>query len=254
MLDSGQQTDARVRRAVVSEVGGFFRDTAAEFTRKVLDTEKNPDIEAAAIRNLGMYGQPEVHDALLKFLNSESFHEELASAAIGAIRAQDDPAFIAPLLETLSKRETDFPSRSYAQGLGALAYLARNEEKKDAVREFLTGHLNDKKKPVQRAAIAGLGTLGDPKAIAVLTTFTMASKESPEHTAADAAVTTLRADRKPVDDFKNLRTEVMDLEKANRNLRKELDELKKKVDAQTATAPATPDKKKKAKPVSDKAS
>jgi len=254
LLDSGQQTDARVRRAVVWEVGGFFRDTAAEFTRKVLDTEKNPDIEAAAIRNLGMYGQPEVHDALLKFLNSESFHEELASAAIGAIRAQDDPAFIAPLLETLSKRETDFPSRSYAQGLGALAYLARNEEKKDAVREFLTGHLNDKKKPVQRAAIAGLGTLGDPKAIAVLTTFTMASKESPEHTAADAAVTTLRADRKPVDDFKNLRTEVMDLEKANRNLRKELDELKKKVDAQTATAPATPDKKKKAKPVSDKAS
>ena len=54
----------------------------------------------------------------------------------------------------------------------------------------------------------------------------------------------LRADRKPVDDFKNLRTEVTDLEKANRNLRQDLDDLKKRLDAQDGKT-GKPDKKHK---------
>ncbi len=242
LLDSASQTDARVRRAVFSEVGGFFRDTAGAFDSKVLDSEKNPDIEAAAIRNLGAYGQPEIHKLLLKFLDSESYREELAAAAIGAIRSQDDPAYITPLLESLTKRQSELPTRVFVQGLGTLAYLARNEEKKEPVREFLIGHLNDKKQSVKRTAISALGTLGDPQAIAVLETFASASKESPERAAAERAVSDLRTDRKPVDDFKELRSEVMDLQKANRALRKDLDDLKKKTEARDGT-PATPPKK-----------
>ena len=41
----------------------------------------------------------------------------------------------------------------------------------------------------------------------------------------------LRASRKPVDDFKNLRQEVLDLQKENRELRKDMDDLKKKFEA-----------------------
>jgi aminopeptidase N len=241
LLDSGKQSDARVRRAVVSEVGGFFRDTAGAFTLKVLAGEKNPAIESAAIQNLGAYGTPEVHAALLKFLDSQSYREELAGAAIMAIRAQDDPAYIAPLLATLTNRQAELPTRVFAQGLGTLAYLARNEEKKDDVREFLIAHVNDKKKSVQRRALDALGTLGDPKAGAVLETFATAAKDSPERTAADQALVQLRASRKPADDFKNLRTEVMDLQKANRSLRKDFDDLKKQIEAQNAA----PGKKRK---------
>ena len=54
----------------------------------------------------------------------------------------------------------------------------------------------------------------------------------------------LRAARKPVDDFKNLRQEVLNLQKANRDLRKDLDDLKKKVEAKSGNAPAAPAKKK----------
>ena len=39
-------------------------------------------ILAAAIGNLGTYDQPEVHALLIKFLGSESYHEELAGAAV----------------------------------------------------------------------------------------------------------------------------------------------------------------------------
>jgi aminopeptidase N len=243
LLDSRKQSDARVRQQVISDIADFYRDTAYKSAVDTVETEKNPDITAAALRGLGSYAKPEVHDTLIKFLNSESYRNELAVAAIGGMRSQDDPAYIAPLLENLSKHREAYTSRGYAQGLSAVAYLARNEEKKETVRKFLVDHVNDKKKTVQRAAISALGNLGDPQAIAVLQTFASASKETPERSAAERAITDLRAGRKPVDDFKNLRQEVLELQKSNRELRKELDTLKKTTEAKAGTAPEKGKKK-----------
>ena len=251
LLASTAQSDARVRRQVVSDLAGFYRDTAYESARKTLDREKNPGILSPAIRALGAYSKPGTRELLLKFLDSESFRNELAGASVDAMRSHDDPAYIAPLLASLPKREAAYTSRGFAQTLGTLAYLARNEEKKDAVREFLIGYVNSKKRSVQLASLNGLGTLGDPKAIGVLETFATAAKESRERAAATRAIADLRAARKPVDDFKNLRQEVLDLQKTSRELRKELDELKKKSEPK-GTAPAKPagpaDSKSKKKP------
>jgi len=243
LLDSTKQTDARVRNAVLNNLGGFYDETARAAARQTLDSEKNPAIRAAAIRNLACYPSPETRQLLLQFLDSQSYRNELADAAIAAMRSQDDPAFLPSLLETLPKREPDFTSYGFAQALETVAYLGRNEEKKDLVREFLLRRLNDKKRRVQLAAINALGALGDAKAIAVLQTFAAAAKGAPEQTAAERAVTQLRAGRKPVDDFKNLRQEVLDLQKANRDLRKDLDDLKKKLEAAPAKPPP-PSKKK----------
>jgi aminopeptidase N len=243
---SVEQPDARVRRQVISDLGGFYSSSACDSASQTLGKEKNPEILSAAIRNLAGYPKPEVREALLKYLNSESYHNELADAAIGAMRLQDDPVYITPLLDTLSKREGDFTSRGFGQGLGTLAYLARNEEKKDRVREFITPYVNHKKRGVQIASINALGTLGDPKAIAQLQTFANGPKEGRERSAAERAIADLRVARKPVDDFKNLRQEVLDLQKTNRELRKELDDLKKKVEVRTAPPPpAEPQSKKK---------
>jgi aminopeptidase N len=235
LLDSRKQSDARVRLEVMGDLADFYGESAYKSEMDSVEKEKNPDISASAIRGLAAYAKPEVHDTLIKFLNSDSYRNELAVAAIGGMRSQDDPAYIAPLLENLSKRVDAYTSRGYAQGLGTVAYLARNEEKKEAVRKFLVEHVNDKKKTVQRAAISVLGTLGDPQAIAVLQTFATASKETPERSAAERAVADLRSGRKPVDDFKNLRQEVLELQKANRELRKELDTLKKTIEARAST-------------------
>jgi aminopeptidase N len=244
LLDSRKQSDARVRNEVVADIADFYDDSAYKSAMDTLQKEKNPDIAAGAIRGLGGYAKPEVHDTLIKFLNSESYRNELAAAAIGGIRSQDDPAYIMPLLENLAKQRDSYTSRGYAQGLSTVAYLARNEDKKDAVRKFLMDHVNDRKKTVQRAAISALGTLGDAQAIAVLQTFAAASKETPERSAAERAITDLRAGRKPVDDFKNLRQEVLELQKANRELRKELDTLKKTTEAKAGTTPTDKGKKK----------
>lgn len=241
LLASTNQPDARVRREVRDAIGGFYADKALASARQVLLEEKNPGILSTVLRNLGGYAKPGVREELIKFLDSQSYRNELAGAAISGLRLQDDPAGIAPLLDTLSRREADFTSSGLAQALGALAYLARNEEKKDKVRDFLVARVNDKRRTVQLASINALGTLGDPAALGVLEKFATASKTSPQRAAAERAVATLRAGRKPVDDFKNLRQEVLDLEKANRELRKDLDDLKKKIEAghPAPTGPST---------------
>ncbi|MBI2925472.1 MAG: HEAT repeat domain-containing protein [Verrucomicrobia bacterium] len=231
LLASRQQTDARVRNEVSAALGGFYTDSAYEAARTTLAQEKNPDIVAHALRALGGFGKAEVRESLVQFLNSQSFRQVLADAAINAIRAQDDPAYVTPLREVLAKRETEFTSWGFGQGLETLAYLARKEEKRDDVREFLTGYVNHKRDRIRRAAMNALGTLRDPKAIAVLQKFATAVKDSPDRSAAERAIADLRAADKPADDFKNLRGEVLDLQKQNRELRKELDDLKKRFDA-----------------------
>ena len=153
LLGSTQQTDARVRQQVVEDLGGFYDEKALSALRQVLDREKNPGILASAIRDLGGYAQPELHGLLLKQLESNSYRNGLADAAIAALRSQDDPQAIGPLLDTLAQKEAAFSSRGFAQGLGTLAYLARKQESKDAVREFLLARVNHKK---THRAVGGL--------------------------------------------------------------------------------------------------
>jgi aminopeptidase N len=245
LLASTAQTDARVREQVVSDLAGFYRDAACKAALATLESEKNPGIVAAAIRALGPYSKPETRELLLKYLDSDSFRNSLASAAVEAMHAQDDPTYIAPLLASLPKHETNYTSRGYAQALGTVAYLARNEENKDDVREFLIGYVNSKKSSLQIASINALGTLGDPKAIGVLETFATTSTESPESAAATRAIADLRAGRKPSDDLKSLRQEVLALQKTTRDLRKQLDELKEQSPASTGGPADSKSKKKK---------
>jgi aminopeptidase N len=231
LLASTHQPDARARLGVTAGINGFYRETAYASERATLENEKNPIILRVAMDGLGNYARPEVREVLTKFLHSESYRNELADAAIDAMRAQDDPEYITPLLETLRGREADFRSGGFGSGLDTVAYLARNEEKKESVREFLLSYVNHKNERIQVAAIKALGTLGDAKSIAVLQTFANAAKDCPQQEAAQKAVTDLRAGRKPIDDFKNLRQEVLDLEKANREQSKELEDLKKQFEA-----------------------
>jgi HEAT repeat protein len=173
----------------------------------------------------------------------------VADAAIAAMRAQADPTFVAPLLEALEQREKEFTSGGFAGALGTLAWLARNEEQKATVREFLIRQTNHPRRQIQRAALAALGDLGDPQGLAVLKTFAGAAKDSPERQAAEKAIASLRAGRKPADDLGELRGEVLGLQKENRELRQSVEDLKLKFTETTKPTEAgkTTDPKKKKK-------
>ena len=231
LLASREQSDARVRRQVLSAINGYYRDTSYQAALKTIPDEKNPEIKTLAISSLAGYAKPEVKSTFVKFLNSESYKNAFTDAAIQGIRAQDDPELLEPLMKTLKDREAQFTSGGLARALDTVAFLARNEKEKDAYREFIVQHVNSKRQRVQLAAINALGTLGDPKAVAVLEKFTGGVKESPERTAAERALAAVRDQKKPGVELGTLRTEVMNLQKDNRELRKELDDLKKKLEA-----------------------
>lgn len=231
LTNSLAQPDARVRQQVLSAVGSFYRPEAFEVLARRAAEEKNPDITAEAVRALAAYPRPESRERLISLLDSTSYHNALADAAVSAMRTQADPAYVQPLEKALKARATAFTSHGFGRGLEALAYLARNEERKEAVRDFLLAQLNDRRQPVRLAAIRALGTLGEPTAIAPLQTFTRAGKESPERDAANKAVAAIRELKKPQDDLHDLRNEVLELQKQNREFKEQLDDLKKRMES-----------------------
>ena len=226
------QEDARVRRRVVMDIGGFFREESKAHSKRVLQTEKNPAILAQALRNLGRYAGNDTRKMLNNFLKSSSYRNELADAAIQAIRTQDDPSYIKPLIKTLASHESAFTSRGFGRGLRALAYIGRNEDDKDEVRNFLTGFVNHKKERIQADAIRALGDLRDPQAISVVATFTSAREQKDNiHKAAEGALKNLRDVQKVPVELRSLRNEVIDLKKESEKLREELEDLKKRFEA-----------------------
>jgi sulfite reductase beta subunit-like hemoprotein len=168
---------------------------------------------------------------LLKFLHTDSFRNHIAEAAIEAMRAQDDTAYIAPIREVLAKGEDAFSSGDFGHGMDALAYLDRNEKPKDGVRDFLAGFINHKRENIQLGAMRALGVLEDAKAIPMLETFASMPKQTPQREEAEKAIAALRTANKPNDNLKDLRQEFLDLQKANRDLKKDFDDFKKRVEA-----------------------
>jgi aminopeptidase N len=233
LASAREQPDARVRRQVVRDVAGFYREESAVLLRETMAEEKNPAVLEEAIRGLGKYPGKETRKLLLNYLRSESFRNRLADAAIGAIRALDDPKYVEPLRKSLASREEAYTSRRFGEGLEALAYIARNREEKKGVRLFLSSYANHPKREIQRRAIAALGILRDPAAIPLVESFIgRGERKNRLEQAAKGALAKLRDARKVPVELSALREEVLQLKEESEKVREELEELKKKLEAE----------------------
>jgi aminopeptidase N len=234
------QKDARVRLQVVQDIGGFYRPESLQILQSTLEKEKNPDILATAIADLGRYHTTEGNALISRYLKSESYRNTLASAAVRAIRMLDEPQFVQPLREALKAQPRDWLRGRFGQALDTLAYIARNEEDKADVREFILGYVNHPDRSVRAGAISALGTLGDPKAMAVIQTFARDQPRDNVERAAKDALAELQQQKKLVPaEVIELRKVVDDLKKDTKKLTDELDEIKKRLDARPESKPAS---------------
>jgi aminopeptidase N len=232
LADSLVQADARIRRQVVGDLSGFYRSETLTRLRRIVRNEKNPAILEVAIRNLGLYHHKSTRRLILKYLQSNSFRNELASSAIEATRMLDEPFFIVPLQRALDEREMDFRSWSFTRGLDTLAYIARNEDDKTKVREFLAGYVHHPKDRIKAGAIGALGTLGDPKAIPVVETFSNDKPDDNIERSAERALKQLRQRKQLVpDEIVQLRETVDEFRKEIDKFKDDLDDIKKRLDA-----------------------
>lgn len=230
LIASVGQPDARVRSAVVQALASFHQPDALDALAKLESTEKNPAIVATIVKALGAWaGEASVAKTLRTRLAQRSYHERIALAAIGALRAQDDASAVPLVLARLQQAPETFDARGLGEALDALAFLARNDRDRSAVRAFLAIKLVDARDSIQAAAAKALGTLRDPAALAVLEPLTMVAKpfNDPLREAAEKSVQTLQTQLEPTLELKNVWQRLEAMQRANDKLTKDLEALMK---------------------------
>ena len=242
LAQSLTQPDARVRLEVVQALAAFPQ---ADIQRALWDQargEKNPQVLAEIINTWGARpADPEVRAALLQYLATKSYHQAIAFAAIEALRAQDDAAAVPQILTSLATSGLEFDTRDYAAALDAVAFLARDEKHshRGEVLALLTRELNSPKSAVRTAAVKAMGTLGDPRALALLQPLVAVRKPfaDPVREAAEKSITSLQSRLSGSVELKNLWERVQELQRKTEELQREMDKNKAKG---TPEKPVTP--------------
>ena len=229
---SSNQPDARARRAIVQSLASLTTAESQETLWKMAQTEKNPDILASIIETWGARpGDAAVAKALRTHLNGTSYNNSLQLAAIKSLRAQDDESAVPAMLARL-KSLNDLRGRDAGIAFDAVAFLARRptNTQRDAVREFLSSKLTDPRHALRLASTRALGTLRDPKALAVLEPLLAGGNDriDPVREAAAKSVQDIRAGLESPADLKKLWDRVQQLQKQAEDQQKELETLKKK--------------------------
>ena len=230
LIASLKQPDTRVRKEVVDALTAFPHDEARQALWQQSQSEKNPLILASIIKSWGTRpGDASVAKALRTQLASTSYDEALADAAIAALRAQDDPTAVPAILARLQQNPANFQSRGYIADLDAIAFLARKDKDRSAVRTFLAEQLNQPKLEIRSGAARALGTLKDPAAIALLEPLTQVQKpfNDPLRESAEKSLQALQDELTGPAELKNVWQRLDDLQRESSKLKQQLDDLKK---------------------------
>lgn len=250
LAQSLSQPDARVRREVVDALAAFPTPEAQEALWKLSRTEKNPQILAAIIKTWSARpGDAQVSKALRDQLATKTYGNSPALAAISALRAQDDGAAVPAILQRLRDDPLGFDSYPFAGALDSLAFLARDDKhpQRDAVLAYLTTQLSSPKELLRVGAAKALGTLRDPRGLAVLEPLLQVSKPyiDPVRDEAEKSVNALQNHLTGPQEMKNLWDKVQELQRKTEEMQREMDKAKAKA---TPEKPATaPEPKKNGK-------
>ena len=147
-----------------------------------------------------------------------------------AARAREDASFL-PLMQKVIQRDVAFPSKTLPGAFDAVAYLGKDLDQRQDVREFLTAYLNHPREKVQLAAIAALGTLGDPAAMDAVRAFHRGPKGDRKKKAAAEALKKIRDKQDTPESLGALRGELDTLREENESFRKDVEDLKQRINA-----------------------
>ncbi len=216
LLASRDQPDARARLQVVRDLGDFYREEALAALLEVVGTESNPAIVAAALDGLAGHRGESIAPAIKQQLHHQSYEDEICRAAMSAARKHRDPVVLEAILDRLKGDHMETSARTTA--LDSLAVLAAEGPQEEEILNLLLDHLDDPSEKIQRAALRGLGTLGNEKALPVLERYTAGETKD----AAQSAIQAIR-DRRPVSpELQQLRDEVQTLRREQQELREKI--------------------------------
>lgn len=246
------QSDARVRLAVVDELGKCHRGAALDALRDVLDEEQNPAIIAAAVRGLSS-APGKVSAAIAReMLRSQSWGHEPIAAAFLLIRGLNDPSLARDLMKCLQENKSRLDPRDTTEGLLTLAKISQSKRHRRRTYEFLVEYLNQPRQMLQVAAIQALGQLREPKARQLLAPLAENDRNAVVAAAARAALAELDQQTSlAAPEVATLRREQRELRESQKKLQKALDELKSKLTAKNSSTDQDETLDKSSKPSND---
>lgn len=230
LVAARRQPDARARLAVVEALGHFGDDTVRDALLEVAANDRNPAVGRGALAALGRWSTDAVQAVVRAELDRPSYRDTRASGAVQALRSMELPQN-APVLATWIRSRADtLDADVLGEALRAAGHLGRHLDDRTTVGDVLLRHVNSPRSATRHAAIAGLGALGDLRAVPVLEGMARARKEDPFRGPAEQALKALRERRSPGAELSNVREELKRVQEENRAFREELDRLKRRVE------------------------
>jgi aminopeptidase N len=224
---------ARVLAAVLEALGNYIASPEAHATvLKYVAMGKKLYVEIAAVSALGrLRANAALIEQSLKALQSAArkpTRRAVRSAALRALAALDDPRSYATVVELAQPGHND---ELRSQVIPILGRLGRHDDLRDRTREILTAWLYDPDRSAQAAAVASLGALGDPRAIADLKRIHNSVRDESLRKAAQRAVEAIQRPENPKQATTALIQQLGAIEKQNQELEKKLKDLSDKLDA-----------------------
>lgn len=232
LMTAPAQPDARVRKEWIAALGSLFTTEATVRLARLATEEQNPELLATIVRALAPSADSTPSDLLAR----DSYRHIVAFSAIQTLRARDDQGSAAAVLARLQKIRTpdaNTPApraQDYTAALDALAFLSRQQPDPSATIDFLTSHLTDPREGYRAAAATALGTLGNQRARAALTTLAASRQpaNSPVRAAAEAALARLTSLQSGAPELQDLVQRLQEQQKRLEELSATLKNLEKK--------------------------
>ncbi len=234
LLASASVANPRVRRAVISALGEFRDERAAEALERVInDGDASYYAEANAAAAIGKTRSPRALAALEHSLTKDSQNEAIRSSGMSGLADLRDARALPIVMEWTQYGRPQQVRMAAAGALGRFADFVSDNEKSDIV-DRLIEMLSDPWYRCQTAAIDALKEIKDPKALPHLQRAAERELDGRVIRMARDAVRKIREGQDKGEEMKKLREEVDKLVDENRALRDRLDRL------EAQAKPATP--------------
>ncbi|CAN5242734.1 M1 family aminopeptidase [soil metagenome] len=233
LLKGLKDEDARVRRASVDGLAKFGPDaTVAGAVKEILQKgDLSYAVEGAALAAYAKVAPKEAVAEVTPWLTKPSHQDLLASAALGALAATEDPAVVDTLM---SWTKTPKPSNLRAAALRGLAQLLKSKRLTEAQRQqiakTIVANLDTSDSTVRLSVLLSLPDLGPLASLALPTLEKQAQTES--RSAVKNRIRTManriRAQASPTtsgNEVTQLRDEVKRLQRDQEELRKRLEKF-----------------------------
>ena len=236
LLDASRQSglDPRVRRAILEALGGGpGEEPRKALTEALWDEMATARVRAAAAAALAkaQRDKDEIEKDLIKALEIDSLGEQVCVAAIEGLERLGSAGSLGAIKEQAEVGRPVEARSAALKAMGSVAKKAKSESGIAEARNILLAALEDDALTIRRAAIQGLGNLGDEEAISSLEALAQKAVEWRLKSAAEKAVGQIRAGEPSEAEVTRLRKQADESAAARAKLEKRLKEMEMKLDS-----------------------